>query len=691
MRRLPSALLLVALLALLGGAQLALAPTALGQGSDEAASSGAVALGTYLDALAERRLIAAETGSIEVLREKVRRGEELYFAGRFDEAVIVLYEAVESPRFADFASLDEYQGGEFMLAGALVELGALHSASRFLGRLLARGPESGLFLPSFRRFVDAALESGDLTGAIVTLESSVPEDALPEDAANELRYLRARAAYEAASLDEARALFASITRRSRFYINALYFLGVSEVRRGDLGAAEAQFCSIATIDDRAQFSFYIDDRYFQVKDLAWLALGRVAHEGARSDDAFYYYFQVPADSDRVAEALFESAYAMYEGDDFETAVDLLDQLESRFPASPFVEEGMLLRGYVHLARCEFEEARVLFNTYIERFGLVMQVIDALLASPSRQARLHAQLLASERAFEASVASAENEAEARERALGRVATVEGMILSLLSVDPDFYRLHANIRTLDAEAARAGRLSQDLAALGARIRGDDAPRPAAEMERYETEAAELRRDMDRARSLLAGLSDVLAQLRRAGAPAADIQELRRRIRGVDQGLRGLERRLRRAEAQERRLSEAPPAASEGVEALLARDARVASRLPAAVARLRGELEEAATATALRALARLRLRIAGGMRRARIGRIDAVMGSKRRIEIQIESLAAGRFPPELSDALLMQGMLREDEEYWPFEGEYWADEFEGGVSDEADEAEEADEEDE
>ena len=56
---------------------------------------------------------------------------------------------------------------------------------------------------------------------------------------------------------------------------------------------------------------------------------------------------------------------------------------------------------------------------------------------------------------------------------------------------------------------------------------------------------------------------------------------------------------------------------------------------------------------------------------------MGSKRRIEIQIESLAAGRFPPELQDPLSIQGLLRDDEEYWPFEGEYWADEFEEDAS--------------
>ena len=109
-----------------------------------------------------------------------------------------------------------------------------------------------------------------------------------------------------------------------------------------------------------------------------------------------------------------------------------------------------------------------------------------------------------------------------------------------------------------------------------------------------------------------------------------------------------------------------------------------MPRRVAHVRAGLVAAASHAALVSLRQLRERIAAGLRRARIGKIDAVMGSKRRVEIQIESLAAGRFPPELSDPLSVQGLLREDEEYWPFEGEYWADEFEehGDLSDEEDE---------
>ena len=47
---------------------------------------------------------------------------------------------------------------------------------------------------------------------------------------------------------------------------------------------------------------FADERFFAVRDLARLALGRVAHEAGRFDDARYYYYLVPRDSDRLAEA-----------------------------------------------------------------------------------------------------------------------------------------------------------------------------------------------------------------------------------------------------------------------------------------------------------------------------------------------------------------------------------------------------
>jgi hypothetical protein len=109
------------------------------------------------------------------------------------------------------------------------------------------------------------------------------------------------------------------------------------------------------------------------------------------------------------------------------------------------------------------------------------------------------------------------------------------------------------------------------------------------------------------------------------------------------------------------------------LLALDVARTSRLPAQVEEMRARLRDRADQLASAALDQLATRLSRWLSQARIGRVDAVMGSKRRIEKQIESLAAGRMPRELQDPLRTHGLLADDEEYWPFEGEDWPDEHE------------------
>jgi len=638
------------------------------QPAETAAEPPRPALEGYLQALAERRLIASETGSVERLRALVRHGEMLYLDERYDETAVVLFEVAESPRFSDFSDLEEFRGAEFMLAGALRQLGALQTAARYLERILSRGAEDPYFGPAYRRYVDVALEGGDLAGAATRLEAL--SIGLPEDAQNELRYLRGRERYDDNDLAQAEPLFGEITRRSRFFANAQYLRGVIAVQQRDLPTAETHFCSIATSAEQERYNFFVDGRFFEVRDLAHLGLGRVAHEGSRSDDAFYYYFQIPVDSDRVAEALFESAYAMYEGNDNDTAIDLLDQLDTRFPGSAFSDEAALLRGYVHLGRCEFEEAERLFEQFSTRFEPVVREINAIFANPARQERVVRELLDAQ------------EVSGRERDEATTATTYEILHALLRVDPVFFRLYHNIRTLDAESARAGRLSDDLDALGARVQGGDQPRAAAAQEEFPTDAESLEVQVEDGRASVRMLTEQLDAMRRAGAPQDRLQPLEEEARAIAERVERIASQLAAAHAGGEGAPDTASNTGSGIEQLFARDVAAARAFPRRIAAVRTRLITAANQVALAELRELSERLGGGLRRSRIGRIDAVMGSKRRIERQIESLSAGRFPPELIDPLRFQGLLRDDEEYWPFEGEQWDDEREETVPSEEDE---------
>ena len=87
-----------------------------------------------------------------------------------------------------------------------------------------------------------------------------------------------------------------------------------------------------------------------------------------------------------------------------------------------------------------------------------------------------------------------------------------------------------------------------------------------------------------------------------------------------------------------------------------------------------EELAT-KAKAGLGRLDLRLSRLLRRARLGRIESVLGRKRALEIEIEAIQEGILPRDALDSLDAARYLEENEEYWPFEGDDWPDEYVGG----------------
>jgi hypothetical protein len=428
----------------------------------------------------------------------------------------------------------------------------------------------------------------------------------------------------------------------------------------DYREAERRFCAITEAGKDDAYSFFVDERFFPIRDLAQLALGRVAHETGRANDAFYYYFQVPNDSERLPEAMFEAAWASYEGGDYESALDSLDQLEARFSRSPFAAEAAVLRGYVHLSRCEFAEAERHLTQFERDFTPVLRQIGATRDSASRSGSVYADLMARE------ASAVALRTESREGS----PTPDNLLLSLVKADPELFRLDAEIRALDAELARTGNVPRELYALSARLSEGHAP--AARLEPYAAadEVAETRDTIAELERAVHALSRDIGQLSRAGAERSELSALRQTRRQLDRELAQARHML--AEAVTRVPGEIAQPSAEEIVALLREDEAYVESVRAEALEVRRALLSLSDLALDRTLRELNERLASELRRARIGRIDAVMGAKRKLELQIESLAAGRFPPELADALRMQSLLRDDEEYWPFEGEDWPDEF-------------------
>lgn len=607
----------------------------------------------HLALLAKQRLGLPPAESVDELDALLERAYRYDAQGRRDEATMLLLEAVEGPRFRSFESLPSFETAELTLASLLIAQRALSTAERAIDRLLARGPSASSFGPAVRRAVDVALVRGDHAVSAAALAKKLPAQ-LPEDAASELAYLRGLAAHEAGAKPEAQRVLKRVSTKSRFYPNAQYLLGTIAAASHAYAEARAHFCAVRKLGDGALRARYASPKLHETEELAALGLARIAHEEGRHKAAFDHYFQVPFDTPRLAEALFESAYASYERGRHDLADDSLAQLEARYPHSPFTAEAKVLRGYVDLARCDFARAERELSAFERTFGEVLRELDATLASEGRTHGLFSVL-----------ASPDERAQAAHGSL---------LIGLLGRDPEVDRLRAAIAALDDELARGKHVRRDLLSLAERVHGGDAPKARLAQDddaSDDARSAALAQKLVAARTALGALRRELAALRKASAKRDEVAALAKTASKLEARCDRIAAALR-SRSQAHGESAAQPS-SGALEKRLAEDAAYVRSVRSRAMRVLVALEAQLELAERRALETLRARLEKELRRARIGRIDAVMGRKRQLELEVESLAAGRFPPELVSQKTRPTLLRDDEEFWPFEGEVWADERE------------------
>lgn len=605
------------------------------------------ALDGYRTALAERRLDAAGPLGSEQLAEVIERAETQLSVGRRDEAIALLAAVIEGGRFAPLASLDEGRAATYLLGDALGRAGAYDMARGYLTRLIQSPKSDSWYRRAVARLIDLGLESGD-PSPFVAAVSALPS-ALPPALAGDVAYLRGVLEERAGRPREALSAYRQVAEQSRFWAQATYRSGLLEVEQGRLGEGERLFCRIADPQQTpAAAPLFGGNDFFQIRDLSRLALGRVAHEQYRFDDSRYYYHLVPGDSDRLPEALYESATSRYEAKDYTGARALIAELNSLGRHHAYEDEVWILDAYVDLARCEFARADAKLAEFSKRYEPLLSAARHLENDP----RALAALLAGQ---EAAVASE----------LGWSRDVTEMIRTSVRVDASYGDVTRRLADLDHQLGGLRAARAEIAPLTAAISGGAvvarpelavADGPSDRLQRFDEQAAALRRLLREAST-------------GAGAPAAELAAIRQELNGIEAAGAALHTRVAATEAE--------PAASGGgaLPELLAGDAVLASELERSAQALRAVLGTRQEALAREALARLEHRLARLVRRARAGRIESVLGRKRSLELEVEALSQGFLPQGAVDSLDAARYLSDDEEYWPFDGEDWEDEYIGG----------------
>ena len=616
---------------------------------DDSADTRGEAMRAYQKALDSKKLAASVPLSIQRLRDELPSIEEKLSIGRRDEAIGDLVYLVESPRFEPFASSEEGKAALFLLGDSLAVAGALQPARGYLTRLLKGDPGDTTYRRAVHSLVDAGLASDRPEVILKDLDAVSPS--APEELTGDVSYLRGRAAELQKKAAEALAAYAKVGEKSRFWAQATYLSGVLEVERQNFKRGEQLFCKVA---DKKQTpkraALFGGSDFFRVRDLARLGLGRVAHEQYRFDDARYYYYLVPHDSENITEALYETATTRYEAKDYDGARQALDDLKRLKVNHVYEDEAYILDSYVDLATCHFPQADKKLNAFIKRYEPVRDAARRIAKDGA--------------AMKALVDAVRGGADPGSAGLGVPDDTARALGSLLRVDAGYGRAARRLSLLDHQLSGLRRSMSELDEVSSKLSAQKethaqsdaglSASPADKVARIESQMRELRR--------------LLREADRTGKKGADLEVLSKE-------LATLEVQARAARASLSEVSAAPAAKGVDLPGLIAGDRQLATELYQKSAALRLAAEKQQLDLAQDSMVRLDMRLSRLLRRARLGRIETVLGKKRALEVEIEALSQGLLPQTIVDSLDAQRFLQDDEEFWPFEGEDWEDEYVGG----------------
>ena len=647
----------------------AAASAAAGKPADKPPADDPIA--QYFAELEAMKLIDVESGNLDTLRRELGAAERLLLDGAFVNAAVALYTIVKSPRYAAFADFVEMQNAEYDLGVALARAGSYGAALDALDAVLRRGPAAPYWGPAHRRAVDVALETRDHAGVLARIEAIKTADPIPPSAAGERSYLRGRAAYDTGKLADAEAELITISKQSRLYSSAVYLRGVIRARQNKLKDSAEAMCELTATEDTDKFSFVVDQRYFTIKDLARLGLGRIAHENGEYDDAYYHYFQIPDDSAYLPDALFEASWSMYQKRELATARDLVKEFLATFPSSPLWPEASLLAGYVELADCKFDASQQWYDGLTAKLQPIVDEIDQVRKDPELRKQLFARAI-----------TRFHEVKDTGEVIGKKPGTEvprtamDALTALLRLDPRFLRLSDAVTGMQEQATTAPTVVREWQHLAREVNEIKVGQISTARTVEQEQLADANAVVEDLRRLIAQIRDQRSELARARRDGT--------IAAADAGAEDarLDKLLERARTAERgaitfadRAADAVTAqVKPGIRPMIQRDIADARRLDKASHGLLDKLEQAGDRLAQLAVERLYVDTRRVLDKAKLGKVDAIIGQKRKLDIEVQDLAAGRFPEELIGRLWNASMIGDDEEYWPWQGEYWADEYEG-----------------
>ncbi len=303
--------------------------------------------------LLEERKKAEEAQRAAFAKGVLATGRALADQGKFVESIQAFQKFVEQGGFAPDS--EEAYLAKFGIANALVKAGLYQAAAKELVEVVLAGPERPFFQTAFQQLRELRRKVNysppdleEMTRFFVDNFSRGFQD--------EFNYVLGEFYFDYNNWSQALKYLDAVSPQAPDYARAQYLKGLVEIRNQLAKSAVQSFqkAIIATEENATDP---------EVKDLAFLALARIAYEVGDADAAIYYYRKVPKGTAKQATALYESAWVYFVKGDYSRALGTFQTLHSPYFKHQFYPELWILEATVYMNLCHFESAEEALAQY----------------------------------------------------------------------------------------------------------------------------------------------------------------------------------------------------------------------------------------------------------------------------------------------------------------------------------------
>jgi tetratricopeptide (TPR) repeat protein len=393
-----------------------------------------------LKAEAERISKEAAVAEAEALRQKhaidaaLAEGTSLLRRGKNVEAVGAFHRFLTSGAVPKGSN--PYSVGEYSLGEALTRLHMVSSAADRFANVLRRGPRAAKFVEAFRRMQEAAAVL-DYDHPIYPLLASFSVSEFPQAFQDEYHFFLGQFFTKWGNGKSAVHHFSKVSKNSAHFGAARYQLGIVAV-------AEKRLKTAVRLFEDAVVAAETHKKPGLVRDLAHLALARIAYEVGNYDGAAFYYRKVDAPSTKVARAQYELGWAYFQRGDYSRALGTFHGLHGPFFARDYFPDLYVLEATVYLNLCHFAAAKEAVSVYRKFYEPLGVHIKRFLGGASTPDLLVTGV----------TESAKEEFDARKARLPR------HVVDFLFADVDFYNYWTTLNALDKEAWQLSQAAPDL---------------------------------------------------------------------------------------------------------------------------------------------------------------------------------------------------------------------------------------